>query len=344
MEHTSQHVLRRPCSLSVLVPVYNGELSIRALVDEILTFLGPRFQQLEIILVNDGSPDNSHDVIVEIVKAHPGLVKYVQLARNFGEHNAVMCGLRYVTKDYVAIIDDDFQNPPEEIVKLVDASLQGGHDVVYSYYENKQHNLFRNLGSAFHNSVANLLLNKPNDLYLSSFKVMNALLVRTVTKYTGPYPYLDGLILDSTNSIGKCLCEHRARNEGRSNYNLRRLVRLWLVMVTSHSVMPLRISTFVGFGVAGLSFLLFIFFITNWFLGAGLLNDQIPAGWASIISMVTMLGGIQLCMLGILGEYIGRTFLTLNQIPQFVVREEMGVTNSNESDSNIRSFEDACPR
>lgn len=308
----------------MLVPVYNSERTIRALVDAIFASLASSFQRLEIILVNDGSPDDSHNVILDIVKSYPDRIKYIRLAKNFGEHNAVMCGLRYVATDYAAIIDDDFQNPPEEIVKLVDAALEGGFDVVYSYYDKKRHSLLRNLGSAFHNFVASLLLKKPGGLYLSSFKVMNSFLARKIVQYTGPYPFIDGLILDSTNSIGKCLCEHETRKEGRSNYNLRRLIRLWLIMATSHSVTPLRISTVIGFAVAGLSFLLFVFFVTNWFLGRGLLNDQIPVGWASIISMVTMLGGIQLCMLGVLGEYMGRTFLTLNRIPQYVVREEFG--------------------
>lgn len=307
-------------SLSVLIPVYNSEETIGPLVDIIVKKFTPVFEKIEIILVNDGSIDNSHDCAINAASKYPEAVIYINLARNFGEHNAVMCGLRHATCDCVAIIDDDFQNPPDEIIKLIN-KLKEGYDVVYSYYEKKRHNWFRNLGSAFNDWVATKLLKKPKGLYLSSFKVMNLFLARIVTQYEGPYPYLDGLILRSTSSIGTELCKHNEREVGRSNYTLRKLVRLWLNMFTSFSIVPLRFSTILGFIMSIAGFALALFFIISWSVGGILVSKTIPPGWASLIVSITIFSGIQLLVLGMIGEYLGRLFLTGNRQPQFIVRE-----------------------
>lgn len=323
---------RSTMRLSVLVPVFNSEDTIGPLVDLVVESLSPQFASLEIVLVNDGSVDRSHEQAQAAVKRHPGAVKYVNLARNFGEHNAVMCGLHYVTGDCVAIIDDDFQNPPSEILRLVDR-LTDGYDVVYSYYERKKHHWFRNLGSRFNNWVATKLLRKPPDLYLSSFKVMNAFLVRTVIQYEGPYPYLDGLILRSTSSIGRQLCEHSERVTGKSNYTLARLVRLWLNMFTSFSVVPLRLASVLGFVMSAAGFLLAIFFVLTWTVGGFFSDRDIPQGWASLIVTITVFAGLQLCVLGMIGEYLGRLFITENRSPQFVVRDEYGVDSPDSTEN-----------
>jgi len=311
-------------SLSVVIPVYNSEKTIYALVEVVIETLTSHFERLEVVLVNDGSVDQSHYCAIEAVNKYPNIVKYIKLARNFGEHNSVMCGLRYVTCDCVAIIDDDFQNPPKEILKLVN-KLQEGYDVVYSYYSKKHHHWFRNLGSAFNDWMTTKLLKKPKGLYLSSFKVMNKFLVQTVIQYNGPYPYLDGLILRSTCSIGTQLCEHQERKIGQSNYTLPRLIRLWLNMFTSFSVVPLRMSTIFGFIMSFIGLFMSVFFILSWSIGGIFAKGAIPPGWASIIVSITLFSGIQLIVLGVIGEYLGRLFLTENRQPQFVVRETYGI-------------------
>lgn len=308
-------------SLSVLVPVYNSENTVGRLVDVLVETLSLHFQRIEIILVNDGSVDGSHRVALEARAKYPDTVRYVKLARNFGEHNAVMCGLRYVTCDAVAIIDDDFQNPPAEILKLA-ARLDEGFDVVYSHYAVKQHSVVRNLGSRFNDWMAVRLLKKPKGLYLSSFKVMNRFLVETVTQYEGPYPYLDGLILRSTNAIGTQLCQHRPREVGKSGYTLKKLVSLWLNMFTNFSLSPLRLSAILGLAMSAFGFGLTLFFVLCWFLEPHFMDQALPRGWASIICTITIFAGIQLCVLGMIGEYLGRLFLTHNRHPQYVVREE----------------------
>lgn len=305
--------------MSIIVPVYNSEHTIRPLVEQIARDLLDVLPDLQIVLVNDGSSDRSHEAILEILDgAHGGAVKYVDLARNFGEHNAVMCGLRYCDGAAAVIIDDDFQNPPEEIIKLVDR-LDEGYDVVYSYYERKHHSWFRNLGSRFTDVAASRLLKKPRDLYLSSFKALNRFTIDAIKDYDGPYPYVDGLILRCTRSIGTQLCEHQPRQVGASNYTFRKLVALWLNMFTSFSVSPLRIGAYLGLIMSGLGFLLAIFFVVSWAVG-GVISENIPKGWASLIVTLTFFSGIQLLVLGLMGEYVGRVFMTQNNQPQAVVR------------------------
>lgn len=300
--------------ISVVIPVYQGAKTIGRLVDELIRTL--THGKLEIILVNDGSTDNSHEACLEMFRKHRSVVKYIRLAKNFGEHNAVLAGLNSATGDYAVIIDDDFQNPPEEIKVVVDAAKEGNYDVVYSYYDRKYHSLLRNIGSEFNNLVASYLLEKPKGLYLSSFKCLNRFTINEIIKYKGPYPYIDGLILRTTRNIGKALVKHDRRKEGRSGYTFRRLVRLWLNMFVNFSVYPLRVSTIIGL----------VFF----FLGAvmsinavieKIVNPSLPIGITSIFVAILMFSGIQLLMLGLIGEYIGKQFLTNNQTPQFVVRE-----------------------
>jgi undecaprenyl-phosphate 4-deoxy-4-formamido-L-arabinose transferase len=306
-------------TLSIIVPVYNGEGTITALVNNCLDELLPKHSSMEIVLVNDGSSDNSHSAILKLLSSDAGkYIRYAQLSKNFGEHNAVMCGLNLCRGDVAIIIDDDFQNPPQEISKIV-TKLKEGFDVVYSYYEKKQHSWFRNLGSKFHNKIATILLNKPSDLYLSSFKGVNRFVIDAIKDYNGPYPYVDGLILRCTRSIGVQLCDHQARTNGESNYTIRKLISLWLNMFTSFSVVPLRVASYLGIFMASTGFCLALWFIFSWYIDIGIPNN-IPKGWASLIVSVTTFSGIQLLVLGVIGEYVGRMFLTQNRQPQFVVR------------------------
>jgi len=310
--------------LSVLIPVYNSEETIGGLVDSVVSTLSPHIHLQEIILVNDGSADDSHQVILQAVERHPEMIRYIRLYRNFGEHNAVMCGLRYVTGDSVAVIDDDFQNPPSEILLLVQTLLQG-YDVVYSYYERKEHSWFRNFGSKFNDLVATIMLDKPRNLYLSSFKVIDRSLVRHIVRYEGPYPYIDGLILRSTRSIGRRLVQHSKREAGKSGYTLVKLIRLWMNMFTGFSILPLRVATYVGFGMSFLAIVMTLIFIASRFVGPFIIQQEIPPGWASLIVVITLFAGVQLSTLGIIGEYLGRLFLTMNGSPQYLVRDTYGI-------------------
>lgn len=310
-------------NLSIVIPVYNGQESIEMLVDSIHSEVeGSFFNLHEILLVDDGSLDKSSTLLVALTRKYPNTVKCIYLYRNFGEHNAVMCGLNHISGDSVAIIDDDFQNPPSEIVLLVNKLIKGSYDIVYSYYEKKQHNYFRNLGSKFNDLCATILLGKPKNLYLSSFKVMDKSLVDVIITYRGPFPYIDGLILRSTTKIGQQLCQHNKREQGKSSYTLNKLVRLWLNMATGFSILPLRIASGIGIGLSVISGVLTIYFLLVRITGPIIVSHEIPPGWASIVTSVTFLSGIQLFLIGVLGEYLGRVLLTLNCTPQYIIRNK----------------------
>jgi glycosyltransferase involved in cell wall biosynthesis len=300
-------------ALSIVIPVYNGAGSIAELVDAIeqLVIEGGH----EIVLVNDGSPDDSFAVCSALIDKARVPITLVCLARNYGEHNAVMAGLRHASGAHVITMDDDLQNPPEEVERLLAFAQHSGSDAVYTYYEDKQHAVWRNLGSRFTNRVADFVLEKPTGLYLSSFRCMSAFVVREILRYQGPFPYIDGLILQVTHNIGRLMVRHLPRAAGHSNYTLRRLLRLWMSMFVNFSVMPLRISTITGFILSGLGA----------FGGAVVVAEALlyspPAGWASLMAAVLLLSGVQLVILGIVGEYLGRLYLTANGKPQSVVRE-----------------------
>ena len=300
--------------LSICIPVYNGAQTIDDLVKDIQVNLFD--YELEVILVNDGSKDNSVEICVGLAKQYD-FVKFINLRKNFGEHNAVLCGLNYSTGDYVAIIDDDFQNPPSEIIKLLNVALSHDHDVVYSKYEEKKHHWFRNLGSALNDKVATYLLNKPQDLYLSSFKLIKKEVVEEIIKYRGPFPYIDGLVLRVTDSIGTEYVEHSKRINGESNYTLRKLISLWLNMFVNFSIKPLRIATVVGIIISFFSFLFGISFILE-----KVLYPDTAIGWTSLMVAVLFLSGIQLVFLGIIGEYLGKQYLDQNGTPPYVVKQE----------------------
>jgi undecaprenyl-phosphate 4-deoxy-4-formamido-L-arabinose transferase len=268
------------------------------------------------VLVNDGSPDNSGEICRSLLDTADVPLTYIEHARNYGEHNAVMTGLRHARGAYVITMDDDLQNPPEEVVRLYDHARLGGWDVVYTRYATKQHAGWRNLGSYFANRVADQLLDKPKGLYLSSFRCMSALVVQAVTRYSGPYPYVDGLIMQVTQRIDSIEVRHLPRVEGRSNYNLRRLVRLWLNLATSFSLAPLRLAVYAGAAMAFIGALGAVATMIE-----ALMRHDTPSGWASIMVVILLVGGVQSMLLGILGEYVGRTFRSANGKPQGTVRE-----------------------
>ena len=303
----------RNYALSIVVPVYRGAASIGDLVDALAQLDIPGGH--EVILVNDGSPDNSAEICRRLASRTDLPVTFVNLSRNFGEHNAVMAGLREVRGDYVITMDDDLQNPISEVVKLFEHARGGGWDVVYTYYAEKKHAAWRNLGSRFANQVADVLLDKPRGLYLSSFRCMSAFVAKSVTIYEGPFPYVDGLILQTTQHIDRIPVEHVARAKGQSNYTMRRLVRLWLNLFINFSAMPLRISVVAGFVIGLLGLAGFVAVVAEALLRAP------PPGWASLMAGTFLLSGVQMVMLGILGEYLGRLFLTANRKPQSLVRE-----------------------
>ena len=289
---------------SVVIPVYNGAKSIGHLVESIeKEFSGKNF---EIILVNDGSKDDSAAVCKEISDAKD-FVTFINLRKNFGEFNAVICGLNHVNGKYGVIIDDDFQNPPSEILKLIKKADEGDFDVVYSYYDEKKHHWFRNMGSQFVNYLTTYLLKKPKDLYLSSFKLIKKEVIDEIVKFKLHNPYIDGIIFQVTDNVGRQLVEHHNRRDGQSNYSLRKLISLFLTIIFGYSLLPLRLTFLAGF-------LSIVFSLIYMLLYA---FSVIPE-WGSPI--VIFMCGVILCALSLIGEYLGNTYLLNSGKPQFIIK------------------------
>lgn len=299
--------------LSFVIPLYNSEDSIRALVREIEELVVPGGH--EIILVNDGSADATAAVCRELVRSARVPITFINHARNFGEHNAVLTGWRHARGAYIVNLDDDGQNPPVEALRLHQHAQEQNLDVVYGHYMDKRHASWRNWGSRFTNRLADWMLDKPPGFYLSSFRCVSALVAREVGRNEGPYPYLDGLILQVTQRIGAVTVRHAERATGRSGYTLRKLVRLWLSTFVNFSIMPLRLATVLGLAMSVAGLLGIIWVAILWFTETGP-----ELGWGSLMVALLLFSGTQLALLGLIGEYLGRMFLTVNQRPQSVVR------------------------
>jgi len=289
---------------SIVIPVYNGAKTIESLVKTIHSDLSG--YNFEIILVNDGSRDHSAQVCKEIAETLPA-VTFVNLRKNFGEFNAVICGLNFVAGKYAAIIDDDFQNPPSEILKLYNKALSEDRDVVYSYYDEKKHHWFRNFGSKTINLLTTWLLKKPADLYLSSFKLIKKEVITEIIKSKAPHPYIDGLIFQITNNVGKEKVIHLNRMEGHSNYSLSKLLSLTLAIIFGYSMIPLRLTFLAGF-----------FSIIFSLIYMGFYAFKLISQWGSPI--IIFMCGVILCCFALIGEYIGTTFLIASGKPQYIIK------------------------
>ena len=303
-----------PCTLSIVIPVYRSAPILPKLVEAVTAEMEAEglSDRFELILVNDCSPDNSWHVIRTLAETNP-FIKGITLRRNVGQHNAIMAGLHQVSGEFVVLMDDDLQHPPSAIAAILKA-LTEGYDVCYTNYINRQHAAWKKLGSWFNDRMATLLLGKPKGLYLSSFKGIRREIADEVIRYDGPYTYIDGLILDVTRSITTVDIEHQARFEGESNYTFGKLVSLWLKMATSFSVFPLRLATYAGFGLAALSVVMIVVVIVQ-----KMMFPDLPRGWASTIATILFIGGIQTLCIGMVGEYLGRSYLKLNRKRQFVI-------------------------
>jgi glycosyltransferase involved in cell wall biosynthesis len=301
-------------ALSFVIPMYNSAATIAALVRDIAALAVDGGH--EIVLVNDGSADDTLEVCRELVATTQVPITVVEHARNFGEHNAVLTGWRHARGTHIVNLDDDGQNPPDEAVRLWQHAVANRLDVVYGHYAVKQHSAFRNAGSWLTNRMTDAALDKPSGFYLSSFRCVSGFIARQVVSYAGPYPYIDGLILQVTQRIGSITVRHDVRQAGQSGYTLRRLVRLWLSAWLNFSLLPLRLATLLGFTTAVAGLIAFGIVVVMY-----LANRGPEYGWGWVMATLLVFSGTQLVMLGLIGEYLGRTFLTVNQRPQSAVRE-----------------------
>ena len=303
--------------ISFVIPCYHSEHTIGGVVDEIVsTVTAHGGYDYEIILINDNSPDNVMNTITELSKANP-CVKGLELSRNFGQHSAIMAGFTYLTGDIIVCLDDDGQTPANEMFKLIDKLDE--FDLVFAEYKNKQHSGFRNFGSKVNDLMARWLLSKPKDLKIMSYFACKRYVVDEVLRYENPYPYMSGLLLRATRKVCNVEVNHRERVEGSSGYSMKKLLLLWINGFTSFSVKPLRFATLIGFLTAAVGFVFGIYVIIHKFV----VPDSLM-GWSSTMAAMLFIGGMIMLMLGMVGEYVGRIYLSINRSPQFVIRRKVG--------------------
>lgn len=305
--------------VSFVIPCYRSEHMIGKVVEEINVTMAqmPKYTY-EIVLVNDCSPDNTFDAIKTLGEKYP-FVRGISLARNFGQHAALMAGFRHVSGDIVVCLDDDGQTPANEVGRLLD-KLEEGHDVVYAKYEHKQHSAFRNLGSKVNEIMTRFMLGKPKELYISSYFAARRFVIEDVIRYENSFPYVIGLVLRTTKHITNVNVNHRDRQEGSSGYTLKKLLGLWFNGFTAFSVKPLRIATLMGAVSAFGGFLYAIYTIIK-----KLVLPDVPIGFSAIMCAIVIFGGMVMLMLGLIGEYIGRIYISLNSAPQYVIRDVINI-------------------
>ena len=302
--------------VSFIIPCYRSQNTIGHVVAEIegaMEKLADRYGY-EIVLVNDCSPDDTMSAIRALCAEKP-YVKGIGFARNFGQHSALMAGLRNAKGDYVVCLDDDGQTPADEVDKLLD-KLEEGFDAVYAKYEHKQHSAFRNMGSKVNELMTRVMLGKSKELYVSSYFATKRFVVEDMIRYENSYPYVIGLVLRATKNIANVVVNHREREEGASGYTIKKLLGLWFNGFTAFSVIPLRIATCVGGASAGVGFIYGIYTVVK-----RLINPAVPMGFSALMAALVFFGGMIMIMLGLIGEYIGRIYISMNNSPQYVIRE-----------------------
>ena len=311
--------------VSFVIPCYRSENTVEGVVNEIQETMQTMAEKYsyEIILINDCSPDNTMGTIRRICEEN-SQIKGIGFSRNFGQHAALMAGLRQSDGDYVVCLDDDGQTPADEVGKLLD-KLEEGFDAVYAEYEHKQHSGFRNLGSKVNELMTRIMLEKPKNLFISSYFAVKRFIVEDMIRYENSYPYVIGLVLRSTKNITNVVVNHREREEGKSGYTLKKLFALWFNGFTAFSVKPLRIATCLGALSAFVGFAYGIYTIIKRFV-----NPAVPLGYSSMMAALVFFCGMIMVMLGLIGEYIGRIYISMNSSPQYVIRERINIETEKE--------------
>ncbi len=312
--------------LTFVIPCYGSQDSVEGVVNEIESVMKTRQKfAYEIILVNDCSPDNVYEELVALSNRGE-YIKVINLAKNFGQHSALMAGYNFANGEIIISIDDDGQIPVEDTFKLVD-KINEGYDAVYAQYPSSERGVFRTLGSKVNDIMAAKLLSKPKGVQLTSFYAARKFVIKEMLNYNNPYPYLGGLVCRTTKKIGAANVLLRPRATGSSGYSFGKLISLWLNGFTAFSIKPLRVASIVGVVIAIMGAMFGVYTVINWFL-----TPNLPMGYSSLMAVLLVVGGVMMCMLGLIGEYIGRIYISLNNAPQFVVREKINIDEAKERD------------
>ena len=304
--------------ISFVIPCYGSEKTIEAVVDEIREIISKRNEfDYEILAVNDFSPDNVYGVLKTLAKSD-SKVKVLNLAKNMNRPGAVMAGLNYATGDYIVIMDDDGQCPMNQFWELF-KPIEDGHDVSIASYKKRKQSLFKNFGTFVNDRMTRFIINKPKDMQVTNFIICKSYVIDEIIKYDNPYPYFTGLLLRTTTDIVNVELEQRERFEGKSTFTFFKMLSMWINGLTAFSIRPLRISSFIGALSAFVGFVFGVVTIIRKF------TANIALGWSSIVSILLFIGGLIMLMLGMIGEYLGRIYISLNKSPQYVIKEKINI-------------------
>lgn len=314
--------------ISFVIPCYRSEKTINKVVDEIITTVGQRPEyEYEIIAVDDQSPDAVFEVLKAFASQNPQ-IKALRLAKNMGKHAAVLAGYAVATGEFIVDLDDDFQSPVYELWKMLEPVANDECDYVTAKYHTKRQSAWKRLGSDLNLWMSSYMLKKPSNLRFENFSVMRSFVAKEMIKYRHPYPYLEGLVLRVTQKIKTVEVDQRERSDDEgSGFTFRKSVSLWLNGLTAFSVKPLRAASVLGLMVSASGFL-FAFVIIVW----RLTNSSIEAGFSSVMATILITSGIIMALLGLIGEYIGRIYICINEAPQYVVRESHNVLSKDEEE------------
>lgn len=302
--------------ISIVIPVYNSEDCLLQLNDELQKALAV-FDSYEIIFINDKSTDNSWDKIVHICSINKSATG-INFRKNFGQDNAIIAGIRVANGEYIVIMDDDLQHSPSDIITLYN-KCKKGHDVCYASFKKKKQNIRKNFGSWINGKLSEKLLKKPATIYLSPYKLITKDIADEIIKYTGPFPYIDATILTITTNLTQVEVDHHTRYKGNGNYNFMRSALVFIKHATNYSIYPLQLVSLIGFCSAALSFILGIIYLVQYFS-----SNQRIEGWITLTILLIFFGGLILMSLGLIGEYIGRIFLSINNKPQYTIERIIG--------------------
>lgn len=306
-------------TLSFVIPCYRSEHTITLVVDEIrATVKAHPDYDYEIILVNDSSPDNVWLVIKKLAE-NDSKIKGICLAKNFGQHSALMAGYAQATGELVISLDDDGQTPASETFKLVD-KINEGYDVVYGYFAHGHKHILRRLGTFINKKMAEALIDQPRPLQTTSFFIAKKYIINEIVHYKNPYPYISGLIFRTTKKLGNIEVTHKSRIEGQSGYTIAKLFSLWVNGFTAFSIKPLRIATLAGLFCAAAGLLGALYIIVQKFF-----HPNILIGYTSIMAAMLIIGGMIMFILGLIGEYVGRIYISLNAAPQYIIRGKVNL-------------------
>ena len=302
--------------ISIVIPVYNSCECVHELSRQIKDALsGISYEQ---IMVNDCSKDSSWDEIKKESRTNPNILG-INLRKNGGQDSAILAGLNHACGRWVVIMDDDLQHSPYDIPRLYEEAKKG-FDVVYANFESKKQKLWKNIGSWFNGKISEFAIQKPRNIYLSPFKILNKSVVDEMVKFNNLFPYIDGLIFQVTRNIVQIDVEHHKRELGKSNYNLVKSIKVFMRMLFGFSTMPLNLASYTGFVSAFIGLILAVYYFVKFMLGLEKLT-----GWTSTIILILILGGLILVALGIIGKYLGQMYLTLNSQPKFIIKETVGL-------------------